>query len=92
MSVDIQKNAPFPNEFTVEVDDKSFLIEVNKQTDNTVFLFCKPLFGEPKYFFMGKDEHAKWVMQSRFTIPQYILAMENLLSEKVTQIMNGFAY
>ena len=77
-------------EFNIDIEQQqSFLIEINKKDDSDIFLFCKPVNDGAKYFFMGKDEACHWEIISKFTVPSNILALEEILSEKVAEAMTA---
>jgi len=75
-------------EFMIDIDmQHTFLMEINNKDDGDIFLFCKPVNDRTKYFFMGRNKEGNWIILSRFTVPSYILELENLISEKVLQAM-----
>lgn len=93
MNESIVENVPSPsNEFIIEIDQQQFLVEINKITGGNTFLFCRPLFGTPTYFFMERNEKGKWVLSSRFTVLSHVLALEKVLSEKITRVMRLISY
>ena len=75
------------NEFTLEIDQLAFVIEIVKEESGGFFLFCKPCFEKHKFFFMNKDKSGNWKIQYRDTVSKNILALETLLTEKITEVL-----
>jgi len=76
-------------EFILEIDQLVFILEIVKEEKGGYFLFCKPKFESNRSFFMNKDNTGNWRILYRDTVPQNILSMELILSEKITDTLKG---
>lgn len=76
-----------PKEFTIEVDGISFLVDVIVTENKCSFLFCKILDDQAHYFFMEQTQAGQWEIISRFMVPPYILAMEHIVTERISEEM-----
>lgn len=70
-------------EFMLEIAEKIFTLEIVKEKDESFFLFCRPHF-EHRFFFISFLNN-KWEIQNRDMVANYILAMEDLFNEKITE-------